>query len=41
MSDDSDDGMVECANCEGMFMLEDMDADHCRECAAEIFGDDA
>lgn len=36
-----DDGMQECANCEGLFLPEDMNGEHCRECADEIFGDEA
>lgn len=33
-------GMVMCDNCGGDFLPEDMDGDHCGECAAEIFGDE-
>lgn len=32
--------LVECAHCAGLFLREDMDGEHCRECADEIFGDD-
>lgn len=39
--DDNDDGMVECENCSGRFDTSDMDGEHCRECAAEIFDQDA
>ena len=39
MSDD--DGMMECANCGGHFLPEDMDGEHCEDCVEELFGDDA
>lgn len=35
----SSDELVECANCGGAFLPEDMDGEHCRECAAELFDD--
>ena len=36
-----DDDLCACQWCDGKFLLEDMDGEHCRECAQEIFGDDA
>lgn len=38
--DDEDDGTVECAFCGGAFLPDDMDGEHCRECAGELFGDE-
>jgi hypothetical protein len=35
----SSDELVECAYCLGAFLPEDMDGEHCRECAAELFND--
>lgn len=35
-----EDGMDSCAHCGGSFFAEDMDGEHCRGCAEEIFGDD-
>lgn len=32
--------MRTCDNCGGEFLPEDMDGDHCRECAEELFGDE-
>lgn len=42
MSDEDNiyDGMVQCAWCEGWFLPDDMDGEHCRECTHEIFSDD-
>lgn len=41
MPDDREDvGLNECAHCEGMFVPDDMEGDHCRQCTAELFGDD-
>ena len=37
---DEDDGFEVCANCGGEFDRADMDGEHCRECSAQIFGDD-
>ena len=34
-------GMRSCDWCGGDFLPGDMDGDHCRECAAEIFEDEA
>lgn len=34
------DDLVECAFCEGLFLPDDMNGEHCRECASELFGDD-
>lgn len=31
--------LVECAHCQGMFLPEDMDGEHCRDCAEALFGD--
>lgn len=36
----ADDGLVSCDHCEGRFDRSDMDGDHCRDCAAELFGGD-
>ena len=38
--DDPLDGLVECQNCGGHFLPGDMNGEHCRECASEIFADD-
>lgn len=35
----ADDGLVSCDHCEGRFDRSDMAGDHCRECAAELFGE--
>lgn len=41
MNDDGPfDGLVECQNCNGHFLPDDMIGEHCRECAADLFGDD-
>jgi hypothetical protein len=42
MCDDAleSDDLIECAHCEGLFLSEDMNGEHCRECASELFGDD-
>ncbi len=40
LADASDDGMVVCDFCEGRFDPNDMDGDHCRACAADLFGDE-
>lgn len=37
----NEDGLVECAHCEGLFLPEDMNGEHCADCAAELFGDEA
>lgn len=34
------DELISCAHCEGLFLPEDMDGEHCRECAGELFGND-
>lgn len=34
------DGMNHCEWCEGMFVPDDMDGEHCRGCAEELFGPD-
>lgn len=39
-SDETPEGMVRCEWCLGDFLPEDMDGDHCFDCAQEIFGDD-
>jgi len=36
--DQGDDDCLTCEHCQGRFLPEDMDGEHCRECAAEIFG---
>ncbi len=38
--DDPHEGMKRCDYCEGFFLPEDMDGDHCVECAGDLFGDD-
>jgi hypothetical protein len=35
-----DEGLNACVWCEGMFVPSDMEGEHCRQCAAELFGDD-
>ncbi len=44
MSDDPDEGLLECEWCHGKFDSADMDGEHCRDCAHELFhaddGDD-
>jgi hypothetical protein len=34
----SSDPLVSCANCGGDFLPDDMDGEHCLECADELFG---
>ena len=34
-----DDGLRGCDACAGDFLPEDLDGDHCRDCADELFGD--
>lgn len=34
------DELTACAHCEGLFLREDMDGEHCRECVCELFGND-
>ena len=34
-----DDDVVICAHCEGEFLPEDMDLEHCHDCSEELFGD--
>lgn len=36
---DDDEGLIGCDNCGGLFLPEDMDGDHCAECAEQIFGE--
>lgn len=36
--DDPHDGLVRCDYCGGQFLREDMDGDHCVECAGDLFG---
>src|SRR3546814_16935706 len=38
LGDDPFDALIECANCGGDFLPEDMDGEHCCECAEELFG---
>lgn len=38
--DDPFDALIECANCGGDFLPEDMEGDHCRQCVAELFAND-
>lgn len=38
--DDDDDGLIYCENCSGRFLPDDMDGEHCLECAWELFGND-
>lgn len=35
--DDPFDAFDVCANCSGDFLPEDMDGEHCLECASELF----
>jgi len=37
---DTDDGFDACAWCGGDFVPDDMDGEHCRQCAADLFGED-
>lgn len=41
MDDDVPEGMVVCEFCEGVFLPEDMEGEHCRDCVVELFGDEA
>jgi len=36
-----DDALSTCQWCDGKFLQEDMDGEHCRECAQEILEGDA
>lgn len=38
--DDPVEGLVRCDCCGGKFLREDMDGDHCLECAGDLFGSD-
>ncbi len=38
--DDPLDHMRTCDHCEGAFLPDDMDGDHCRECSDMLFGDE-
>lgn len=38
LGDDPFDAFVECAYCGGDFLPDDMEGEHCRECADELFG---
>ena len=40
MSERTPEGMIICDNCGGEFFPEDMDGDHCLDCAEELFGDE-
>lgn len=40
LGDDPFDALIECVSCGGDFLSEDMEGEHCRDCAEELFGDD-
>lgn len=36
-----DDGLFTCEWCEGKFVAEDMEGDHCSDCSSQIFDDES